>query len=800
MIRFARLVIPATIALGSTLSSSARERVLLDAGWRFHPGDVETANAPAFDDSSWRALDLPHDWSIELSPDPAESPAGGGGFFPAGIGWYRRAFDAPQTWEGREIVIEFEGVYRNAEVWINGEKLGRHAYGYTPFCFDLTPRIRPGARNVLAVRVDNSAQPNSRWYSGSGIYRHVWLEAREPVHLVRESIFITTARASGAVAEVRVEAAVRNAANAPARADLEIAWLDPDGAQLHASRATLEIGAGAEAATTQTARFDAPKLWSPETPALYRAVFRARVGDRVTDTWETPFGIRTIAFSAERGFELNGRAIELAGGNVHHDNGPLGAAAFDRAEFRRVELLKAAGFNAIRTAHNPPSSAFLDACDQLGMLVMDEAFDGWASAKLKHDYSEDFAGWAEKDVEAMVRRDRNHPSVVMWSIGNEVYERGNENGLRIARELAACIRKLDATRPVTAGINGLGANREWSDLDPLFATLDVAGYNYEMSRHADDHARVPDRVIVGTESFLSDTFDYWAAARDHPYVIGDFVWTAMDYLGEAGIGRATPPEAPATPHWEGVLFPWHGAVCGDIDLTGWRRPVSRYRNIVWDRGEKLHAAVLVPTDDGRPWNTDRWGTPPALPSWTWPGHEGQPLTVEVYSRFEYVRLHLNDGLIGGKPTTRAEQFKARFEVPYAPGALRIVGVDADGKTETLTMETAGAPARIELMADRDHARADGQDLVFVTAEITDEKGRRRFDAGHAIRYEVSGPAVIAGIGSADLTSRETYQANPRHAFQGRALVVLRATDRPGEVVLKAASEGLAEGVLRIRAH
>jgi beta-galactosidase len=805
LLLFAGCVLPGAVAV-----AASRERQLLDAGWRFHLGDVPAASQAAFDDAAWRQLDLPHDWSIEGAADHAAPGAGAVGFFPSGIGWYRRHFvDPPSVWKGsRRVTVDFEGVYMNAEVWVNGHRLGLHPYGYTPVCHDITPFLKTGQDNVLAVRVDNSQQPNSRWYSGSGIYRHVWLEVAGPWHLAPAGVFLATTALSEEAATIRVDAVVRNDAAAsvpvaavagpPAETAVTTRVFAPDGHAVAIGSAPFEAAPGSEAQVTYHVTIPRPQAWSPESPVLYRAVTSVTRGNRFVDEVTTWFGVRTVRVSAERGFELNGRPLKLLGGSIHHDNGPLGAAAFDRAEERRVALLKAAGFNAVRTAHNPPSPAFLDACDRLGLLVMDEAFDGWAKAKNPHDYSVVFNEWWPRDLDAMVRRDRNHPSVVMWSIGNEVFERGAPSGAKLAREMAARIRELDATRPVTAGINDLGEGGDWTKLDPLFAALDLAGYNYVLQHHAADHARLPARAIAATESYQSEAFANWAAVRDHPYVVGDFVWSALDYLGEAGIGRVFPPGQPAVRHWEGDQFPWHGAYCGDLDLTGWRKPVSHYRNLVWERGETLYAAVLAPTPDGRPWNLTPWSMPPALPSWTWPGQEGKDLTVEVYSRHDAVRLYLNDRLLGEKPTTRAEEFKATFAVPYVAGMLKAVGLRDGHEVETFALATAGDAARLRLTADRATIHANGQDLAFVTVEITDTDGRLRPDADPAVRFAVSGPATIAGIGTGDLASPESYQANPHRAFQGRALVILRTTSAAGAIALTAQAPGLGETVVILR--
>lgn len=772
------------------VSLGTRERIASDAGWRFALGEQAEAWTPGYDDAGWRAVTLPHDWSIEGATDPQAPTGGDGGYFPSGIGWYRRAFTAPETWRGQRIAVEFEGTYMNATVWINGIQVGWQPYGYTGFEIDLTPFLHLGEENTLAVRCDNSQQPNSRWYTGSGLYRHVWLHVTAPVHLARGGLYLVTEQLSAERADVRIDAAVRNDTDTPLPVVVETTLLDPSGRTVAVGRTEGSVAASGEQSLSARLTVADPRPWSPETPTLYRAVTRVAANGRPVDEVTTLVGLRTIRVSAERGFELNGQPRELVGGNAHHDHGLLGAASFDRAEERKAELLKAAGFTAVRTSHNPPAPAFLAACDRLGLLVVDEAFDGWRSSKTAHDYGTLFEAWSLRDLEAMIRRDRNHPSVVLWSIGNEVYERGTPAGEKIAQDLTGCIRALDSSRPVTIGLNGMGKDGDWTKEDPVFATLDVAGYNYEIGRHAADHARLPARVIMAAESYLSETFANWAIAHDHAYVIGDFVWSALDYLGEAGIGRVYPPDEAVVRHWEGVHYPWHGAYCGDIDLTGWRKPISHYRAVVWDRGEKLYAAVVVPTADGRPWNLSPWSITPALPSWTWPGKDGVPLEVEVYSRHDAVRLFLNGELVGEQPTGRAQEFKARFRVPYRAGRLEVVGVTAGRESERVALVTAGPAVRLRATADRSQLRADGQDLAFVTLEVVDQDGVVVPTADLAVQYALAGEGTIAGIGSGDVTTRESYRANPRRVHQGRALVVLRTTERAGSLHLRASAPGL----------
>jgi beta-galactosidase len=778
---------------------AVREERRLDGGWRFHAGDVAGAEAAALDDAGWAAVTLPHDWSIAGPVDAAAPAAGHGGYFPTGAGWYRLKLDAPEAWAGRRVEIEFEGAAMGAEVWLNGASLGRWAYGYTPFRFDLTPHLRLGGGNVIAVRVDNSAQPNSRWYSGSGLYRPVWLRVTDPVHVPAGGLWVTTESLTKKEAKLSARAEVVNTSTVVRDLLIETTVLDARGKRLASARTTTSVAAGATWSGAIPLVVRDPKAWSSETPVLHRLVTRVLEGERMLDETVTSFGIRTVRVSAERGFELNGRSIKLYGGNIHHDTGPLGAAAFARAEARKVELMKAAGYNAARTAHNPPSVAFLEACDRLGLLVVNEVFDGWEKAKNKRDYSVLFKKWWARDVDAWVRRDRHHASVVMWSTGNEMFERGSESGRRIVRELAARIRELDTTRPVTAGVNGLGEAEKWPQLDPLFAALDVAGYNYELQHHAADQARVPGRVIMAAESYQTEAFANWAAMTEHPYVIGDFVWSALDYLGEAGIGRVFPPGQEAKKHWEMEMFPWHGAYCGDIDLIGWRKPVSHYRQIVWDRGEKLYAAVRVPPPGGGEWNVTPWSVVPMLPSWTWPSHKGETMTVEVYSRYDTVRLELDGRAIGEKPTTRAEEFKAVFAVPYAPGELKAVGLKNGRKMETFVLRTAGEVAKLRLRVDRSRLSADGQDLAFVTIEALDRRGVWQPQADERVTVSVEGAGTLAALGSGDLASLDSYAGADRSLYQGRALAVVRAGEKAGKITVTVSAPGLPTEKLTLHA-
>jgi beta-galactosidase len=772
------------------------EKISFDQAWHFYLG-----NPPGFHwrepgDTDWRLLDLPHDWSIELERKPGAASKASGGYFQMGHGWYRKTFTASEKWQGKKIFIEFEGVYMNAQVWLNRNLLGRHPYGYTSFRYDLTPYLKIGEENVLTVSVDNDSQLNSRWYSGSGIYRHVWLQIADPVHVDHWGVHVSTPQISTEAATVNVDTKVLNESQETQVVAVRSHVVAPDGAIAGSAEASATIGAGEREEIMQKLEISTPSLWSPHTPHLYRVETEVWVGEDIVDTATTPFGIRSLEFDAAKGFLLNGEEMKLRGGCVHHDNGVMGAASYDRSEERKVELLKASGYNAIRCAHNPPAPAFLDACDRLGMLVIDEAFDCWREGKNPYDYHVAFADWWQRDLDSMVRRDRNHPCVIMWSIGNEVLERnGRSNGGEWGRRLADRVRELDPTRPVTAAINGGHDRWPWEQTDVVFAALDVGGYNYAERHYRSDHERHPERVMYGSESTPREAFDHWMSVLELPHVIGDFVWTSLDYLGEAGIGRV---------HFEGKNamflgdYPWHQANCGDLDLCGFKRPQSYYRDMIWGTGSKLYIAVHDPIPEGKEATITYWGWPLVTPSWTWPGHEGETLQVDVYSTCQRVELLLNGRSLGVQPAGRDRQFTATFEVPYEAGALTAVGYEGEAKVAEWEISTAGEPVGIRLSPDRDELEAKPGDLGFITVEVVDHMGRVHPHADHTLFFTVQGQGAVAAVGSGDPVSKERYRGNQRRAYKGCCLVVVKTTGEPGQIRLRAHADGLDEAELTVR--
>jgi len=774
---------------------STQRKQLFDDNWKFFLGDPK-ASSVDFNDKNWRSLNLPHDWSIEGQTHPKNPTGNGGGYFPAGIGWYRKTFSVPTEWKNKKVSIYFEGVYMNSEVFINGKSLGVYPYGYSSFSYDLSPYLDFGQENVIAVRVDNSQQMNSRWYSGSGIYRHVWMKVTNPVHVDHWGVAITTPDVSSKKATVQVKTLVKNETGLPQKLVVKTQVLRKSSDKGTDNQVTVELPANGEKEVTQHIKVSNPRLWTPETPDLYIARIQVLKDNKVIDETETSFGIRSIEFSAEKGFLLNGKQVNINGGCVHHDNGCLGAAAFDRAEERKVELLKAGGFNAVRTSHNPPSEAFLEACDRLGLLVMDESFDCWKIGKNSHDYAKYFKKWWQRDLAAMIQRDQNHPSIIMWSIGNEIVERKEPQAVETAKMLAGEVRKLDPTRPITSAVVGWGD--DWAVFDSLFDQHEVAGYNYHLSSAPDDHQRVSSRIVVQTESYPKDAFANWKLVQDNSYVIGDFVWTAMDYLGESGIGRTYYSGETPGEHWENDFFPWHGAYCGDIDLIGWRKPISHYRSILYNDTEKLYLGVREPQPEPLEIKLTWWSVWPTWESWTWPGFEGKNVEVEVYSKYPKVRLYLNDQLIGEKATTKEQEFKATFTVPYSPGQLRAVGVENDKEVGSTILQTSGEASKIKLVADRNEIVADGQDLSYVVIELTDKDGIHQPNAANRLHFKIDGPGVIAGVDNADLKDYELYVNDSRKAWKGRALVVIRSTQSAGDIKLTVTSPLLDENSISIK--
>jgi beta-galactosidase len=817
-----------------------------DDGWLFLRGDASGAQESAFDASSWRKIDLPHDWSIEDFPvhpatngsgaiwDDCSCPEsigpfsrmhsegkGATGWVVGGIGWYRKSFDTPALAKGGRAILLFDGIYRNAELWINGKEVGKHVYGYTAFYFDVTDFLNEHGTNVIAVKATNLGK-NSRWYSGSGMDRHVVLMTTGRVSIPVWGVHVQPSEISAANATVTITVQLANHDSAPTTAKVVCRLIDEQGnvaATLDADKKLSAKGTGEVVLVRKIAQ---PVLWSPVAIHLYKAEVEVSSADGLDDRAVTPFGIRKIEVDAENGLCINGESYKLKGACIHHDNGPLGSAAIDRADERRAELLKANGYNAIRCSHNPPSSAFLDACDRLGMMVIDEAFDMWEKGKNPDDYHLDFKDQWKNDIDSMVLRDRNHPSVIMWSIGNEIEERADPDGVRIAKDLSTRVRDLDTTRPVTMAVPfffDAKKPRPWTDTDAAYQFLDVCGYNYTASHYESDHARHPSRVMMGTESFPVEVAENWELVNKLSYVIGDFVWTGIDYLGESGIGAARlaaevnpmmpPPAAGPTPEQLDAMgihlpkntafgtmgFPWFNAYCGDIDLIGNKKPQSYLRDVVWDRSQ-LEMAVVRPLPPGRKEQITPWGFLDELRSWTWPGNEGTSVTVRVYSKGEKVSLTLNGKPIDAAKAEFPAPFVTEFVLPYAPGELKASAV-VTGKPVEQVFRTTGNPSKIVLRADRTRIFASRSDLSYAMAELQDDAGNAIEDGETVIHFTVRGQGELAGVGSADPRQMASFRQPYHQMFHGRCLAILRPTGAKGSITLDAQAENVTPATITI---
>ena len=749
-----KAIIITALLFPALIAGAQATNQLFDKGWTFTRNGNSTV------------VDLPHDWDIYSSPLPGVGATGtGGGWYAAGKGEYRKTFRTPS---GQVVKLHFEGVYQNAEVFVNGQKAGQHAYGYTPFTVDITRFLRgQGLENEVRVTVDNSQQPNCRWYTGSGIYRHVWLQTMPALHVVENGIYITTPEVSFDRAAVKVEVTVANESAADKNATISVAGIEKKASFTPGETKTLEY----------VLYMDRPKLWSLDNPHLYDCNVSVTDNTKYAYTTHTvKFGIRSVAFDAKKGFTVNGQQVLINGACIHSDDGVLGAMAFDAAEIRKVKLLKEAGFNLIRTSHNPPSRALIRACDSLGMLVIDEAFDGWRTAKNPFDYSTLIDSCGVEDIQALVLRDRNSPSVIAWSLGNEVIERNELQVVATAKRLRKAVLDVDASRAVTEALTAWGGE-VWEHFDPHAEVLDVVGYNYMMHKHTTDHERSPERIMWQTESYPRDAFRNWKNTNEFSYIVGDIVWTGIDYLGESGIGRSYYTGETAGEHYvQGGIPEWHGAYCGDIDITGWRKPISHYRDLLWNSRETLYMAVREPSGYRGEIKTTAWSVWPAWESWTWPGWEGKPIEVEIYTKAPEVSLYLNEKLIGTKQVSPDTEYKAVFSLPYEAGTLR-----ASARGRNVTFSTAEQPAKLRLSADKSILAADGQDLAFITVEVVDRNGNVCPDAAIPCNVSVSGPARLLAAASADLKDLEPYTSSRVTTWKGRALIVVRSGEGKGKV-------------------
>jgi len=794
-----------------------------DEGWRFVKDNPSGTEAPSFDDSKWRTLDLPHDWSIEDLPNQikdsiigpfSKASIGkmGTGYTIGGTAWYRKTFTINKEDQDKTAYLMFDGVYMNSDVWVNGKHVGNHPYGYTSFYYDITPYLNPtGQDNTIAVQVKNEGR-TARWYSGSGIYRHTWLTLVNPVHIGVWGVNVKTPVVSEKSAAINILTTLVNSGKDNKNVIVKVEIIDPSGKVVGNSESKAAVLPNEKDDIELNVSVNNPMLWSVENPKLYSANITVVDNNNESDFTSTSFGIRTVKVDATNGLTINGNTVKLKGGCFHHDNGPLGAALVNRAEERKMEIFKNAGYNAIRCSHNPPSPYLLHVCDSLGILVIDEIFDNWEKPKVSpDDYSKSFKEWWQKDLQSMVLRDRNHPSVILWSIGNEISEAADSSGLRIAKNLSAEVRKLDNTRGITQGLVDLRSfttgKSGWDDMAPLMKELDVAGYNYAYNKYEEHHAKYPERVFVATEFMPLYALDNWKMVEKLPYVIGNFAWVVMDYLGEAGVGLSRlVPDVPAKEKQKGDglsaffnrdSWPIFNDYQGDIDLIGNMKPRYSHQLVVW-RKSPVEMLVHRPIPAGMKEIVSPWGWPDELKSWSWPGHEKEKLQVHVYTRSKLVKLELNGKVIGEQEVDGENSITATFEVPYEPGTLVAHCYDNGKEIASQTLKTVGAPVAIRLTADRSVIRASRNDLAYIKTEVVDADGNVIPYADDVkVKFEISGQGKLAGVGNGSPTDLASFQQPERKTFQGVCLAIVRPETTPGKINIKATAEGLKAGNLEV---
>jgi beta-galactosidase len=766
-------------------AAAERTVIPLDQDWRFRRGEAVGAEERAFDDSAWRTVTVPHDWSIEGPYDPNAPSARGGGYLPSGVSWYRRQVPLPETERGRRVALELDGVMAGARVWVNGRHVGHRPNGYVSVRYDLTDVARFGdgdaGSNVIAIRTDTTLQPASRWYTGQGIYRHARLVTSDAVHVAPYGLYVTTPDASAARATVRVQTTVANDGKSPRPVAVRVTIEGPDGRATVDASPPQTISAGERATLTQEIAIDAPRRWDLERPHLYRAVGTVLADGQSVDSDAATFGIRDARFEAATGFWLNGRNLKLKGVCLHHDGGAVGAAVPLRVWERRLQRLKALGVNAIRTAHNPPDPGFLDLTDRMGFLVMDEVWDAWTIGKNHANYGVHllFPDWWEADTRDTVLRDRNHPSVALWSAGNEIHDTPIPDlAQRILRGLLDVFHANDPSRPVTQGLFRPNVSKDYDN--GLADMLDVVGQNYREKELVAAYHQKPTRKVLGTEN--RHERDVWLAMRDHPFVAGQFLWPGIDYLGEED--------------WPRTTF-----VRGLLDRTGEPRAAGWERASWWSDAPMVRAFRRLappPRPEVDP-GFDPLAPPPPPPApilrEDWTPADGAPHDedVEVYSNADEVELLLNGRRVGRLPRN-ADASPRIFRVAYAPGTLRAVARNGGRVVATHELRTAGPAARIALAVDEATVTTSWEDVAHVTARIVDAHGVAVPDAEHAVSFAVDGPARVIAVDDGDPQSHEPYVAIVRTAFRGRVLALLRATG-PGRVTVQATADGLAPGTI-----
>ena len=773
------------VFLVSSAIGQVRSAISFDSDWRFLKGDATGAEAPNFNDSTWRKLDVPHDWSIEGPFDAKNPTAGSGGFLPSGVGWYRKHFNVAASQKGKRIFVEFDGVMANSDVWINGFHLGKRPYGYVSFGYELAEKLNFGSDNVIAVRVDNSGQPASRWYTGAGIYRHVRLTTTEPAHIAQWGTFVTTTKITSVEATIHVSCEVMNGSNRPQQIAIKTEIRSPNGKIVGSGSSSITtVAAGASHTFENDLTIKRPQLWNLDSPNSYTAEV-TMTGDRNTpiDNDSVSFGIRSFEFVPATGFWLNGKNFKIKGACLHHDGSAFGAAVPLAVWERRLNELKKLGVNAIRTAHNPPSPEFLDLTDRMGFLVMDELFDQWTGAKNPFDYHKDFEEWSTIDVRDTVRRDRNHPSVIIYSAGNEIRDNhaDQEKAKQTLRRLVDAFHANDPTRPVTQALfrpNIEGANDYNNGLAEI---LDVVGQNYREKEILAAYKQKPTRKILGTEN--THDLNQWLALRDHPEYSGQFIWVGVDYLGES------------------AAWPNYAYGKGLLDRTAMPRPVGYQRQSWWSDKPMVYIARRVapatasPTDPGYE-VAEQKRTQTLFGDWTPKNLAPHEENAEVYSNCDEVELFLNGKSLGSKPKPDDDSPR-NWKVNFEAGTIKAVGKNGGKVVAEFELKTAGKPANLILSADKTKIADDWNDVVYVSAMVVDANGVVVPSANDLISFATTGSGIVAAVDSADNADHDPFQAKQRHAFQGRCFALIKANKATGRITITASAPGLEGGKITI---
>ncbi len=767
----------AAMLSAAPLLCAAPEITDFEQDWKFFRGEQAGAEAISQNETKWASVKLPHDWSIE-GPFAETNPTGGAGaFMPSGIAWYRKHFTLPAN--PGSVAIQFDGVMQNSDVWINGFHLGHRPTGYVGFSYDLTSHLKPSGENVIAVRTDTSAQPASRWYSGAGIYRHVRLLVTHPVHIIENGVFVSTPDVSPQKATVKISTAITNQTQVTGKVIVRTTLLSADKKVAGMMETGVNLAASGNENVAQQLILASPQLWDLDAPHLYTVVSELRAGTGVVDTHTTLLGVRSARFEPETGFWLNGKNFKLKGVCLHADGGAFGAAVPLSIWEDRLKNLKTVGVNAIRTAHTPPSPDFLDLCDRMGFVVMDEMFDCWTVAKNPSDYHLFFKEWSKIDERDAILRDRNHACIILYSVGNEIHDTPHpESAKPILAGLVEVAHAADPTRPVTQALFRPNVSHDYDN--GLADILDVVGQNYREQEIIAAHVQKPTRKIVGTEN--GHDRKAWLALRDNPPYAGQFLWTGIDYLGESR-------------HWPII---GHGS--GLLDRTGTIRPLARERQSWWSDvpmvaiARRLSNTDEMPADPG--YGAEERHTQVLFSDWTPQNLQTHDEQVEIYSNAKEVELFLNGKSLGMKPLN-ADASARTWKVSFAPGTLKAVAKNDGRIVATEELQTAGKPAKIMLLTETKKLSADWNEVAIVRAKIVDDKGVEIPRASDLIDFKVSASGVIAAVDNGDNASHELFQAPSRHAFQGECVAFVKATGMTGDIILTASSPGLTAGSVTI---